>query len=89
MSAINLSPEAVELVNRLCDPGNMEEQIVVLEAAEDQLQEMAFEENDGVKSHILYDVAFQLKSLKKSFVELKKELEYEGRREKDDAPEGA
>lgn len=89
MSAINLSPEAVELVNQLCDPGNLEEQIVVLETAEDQLQEMAFEENDGVKSHILYDVAFQLKSLKKSFVELKKELEYERRREEDGAPEGA
>ena len=89
MSFVNASPKAVELVNRLCDPGNLEEQIVVLEAAEDQLQEMAFEENDGVKSHILYDVAFQLKSLKKSFVELKRELEYEGRREEDDAPEGA
>ena len=83
MSFVNASPKAVELVNQLCDPGNLEEQIVVLEAAEDQLQEMAFEEEDGVKSHILYDVAFQLKSLKKSFVELKKELEYEERREEE------
>ena len=89
MSFVNASPKAVELVNRLCDPGNLEEQIMVLETAEDQLQEVAFEDSDNVKSHVLYDVAFQIKSLKKTFVELKKELEYERRREEDDAPEGA
>jgi len=89
MSFVNASPKAVELVNQLCDPGNLEEQIVVLEAAEDQLQEVAFEDSDNVKSHVLYDVAFQIKSLKKTFVELKKELEYERRRKEDDAPEGA
>jgi len=89
MSFVNASPKAVELVNQLCDPGNLEEQITVLEAAEDQLQEVAFEDSDNVKSHVLYDVAYQLKSLKKTFVELKKELEYERRRKEDDAPEGA
>lgn len=89
MSFVNASPKAVELVNQLCDPGNLEEQIMVLETAEDQLQEVAFEDSDNVKSHVLYDVAYQLKSLKKTFVELKKELEYERRRKEDDAPEGA
>lgn len=89
MSFVNASPKAVELVNRLCDPGYLDEQIKVLETAEDQLQEVAFEEGEGVKSHILYDVAYQLKTLKKTFVELKNELEYERRREEDDAPEGA
>lgn len=87
MSFVNASPKAVELVNRLCDPGNLEEQIVVLETAEDQLQSMAFEENDGTKSHILYDVAFQIKMLRKSFVELKIELEYGKRREEDHSSE--
>lgn len=89
MSFVNASPKAVELVNQLCDPSNLEEQIMVLETAEDQLQEVAFEDSDNVKSHVLYDVAFQIKSLKKTFVELKKELEYERRRKEDDAPEGA
>ena len=32
MSAINLSPEAVELVNQLCDPDNLADKITVLDA---------------------------------------------------------
>ena len=35
MSIINLSPEAVELVNQLCDPDNLEDKITVLDIAEE------------------------------------------------------
>ena len=73
MSAINLSPEAVELVNRLCDPENLEDKITVLDIAEEQLQKLAYDEvdSDNQVNLNLYTVAYQVKMYKKDLLKLK------------------
>jgi len=82
MSAINLSPEAVELVNQLCDPDNLEDKITVLDIAEEQLQKLAFDEvdSDNQVNLNLYTVAYQVKMYKKDLLKLKKLLN-DGNRE--------
>lgn len=54
MSIINLKPEAVELLNQLCDPGNIEDTVMVLDSAEQQLQELAFGETNPVNGNTLF-----------------------------------
>lgn len=73
MSAINLSPEAVELVNQLCDPDNLEDKITVLDIAEEQLQKLAYDEvdSDNQVNLNLYTVAYQVKMYKKDLLKLK------------------
>jgi hypothetical protein len=82
MSIINLSPEAVELVNQLCDPDNLEDKITVLDIAEEQLQKLAFDEvdSDNQVNLNLYTVAYQVKMYKKDLLKLKKLLN-DGNRE--------
>lgn len=73
MSAINLSPKAVEMVNELCEPSHLEDTIVILESAEDSLQKQAYDyDNDAIG---LYTVAYQLKLFKNELKELKRILE--------------
>lgn len=76
MSIINLSPEAVELVNQLCDPENLEDKITVLDIAEEQLQKLAYDEvdSDNQVNLNLYTVAYQVKMYKKDLLKLKKLL---------------
>ena len=76
MSIINLSPEAVELVNQLCDPDNLEDKIIVLDIAEEQLQKLAYDEvdSDNQVNLNLYTVAYQVKMYKKDLLKLKKLL---------------
>lgn len=73
MSIINLSSEAVELVNQLCDPENLEDKITVLDIAEEQLQKLAFDEvdSDDQVNLNLYTVAYQVKMYKKELTKLK------------------
>ena len=73
MSIINLSPEAVELVNQLCDPENLEDKITVLDIAEEQLQKLAYDEvdSDNQVNLNLYTVAYQVKMYKKDLLKLK------------------
>lgn len=73
MSAINLSPEAVELLNQLCEPDNLEETITVLESAENSLQKQAYDYGNEAIS--LYTVAYQLKLFKNELKTLKRILE--------------
>ena len=82
MSIINLSPEAVELVNQLCDPDNLEDKITVLDIAEEQLQKLAYDEvdSDNQVNLNLYTVAYQVKMYKKDLLRLKKLLN-DGNRE--------
>lgn len=82
MSAINLSPEAVALVNQLCDPDNLEDKITVLDIAEEQLQKLAYDEvdSDNQVNLNLYTVAYQVKMYKKELTKLKKLLN-DGNRE--------
>ena len=82
MSIINLLPEAVELVNQLCDPDNLEDKITVLDIAEEQLQKLAYDEvdSDNQVNLNLYTVAYQVKMYKKDLLKLKKLLN-DGNRE--------
>lgn len=73
MSMINLSPEALELVNQICSPSSLEDTISTLESAEDALQKQAYEnDNEAIE---LYTVAYQLKLFKNNLIKLKKLLE--------------
>lgn len=72
---INLSPEALELVNSICSPGALEEHVGNLEIAEDTLQDIAYGESDNDKSCELFSVAYNIKSLRKILIELKSLLE--------------
>ena len=83
MSIINLSSEAVELVNQLCDPDRLESKIEVLDAAEEVLQRKAYDESDGSEIIKLFTVAYEVKIYKKDLMKLKKLLE-NGKEERDD-----
>lgn len=72
---INLSPEAVELLNQLCEPENLEDNISVLDAAEEQLQQLASGERETNAGYSLYDLAYQVKSIRKDMMKLKTEIE--------------
>ena len=75
--AINLSPEALEMVNRLCNPSNLEDTIGTLNAAEEALQKQAYTENDPVEGNDLFIVAYQVKLFTKDLVKLKTLIEDE------------
>lgn len=75
MSMINLSPEALELVNELCSPSGLEDRIVTLGAAEDRLQEMAYNDNETVTCYQLYEIAYTLKKYRKDLEQLKNMIE--------------
>lgn len=72
---INLKPEALEMVNRMCAPGTLEDKITILEAAEDSLQEMACGQSEAEAGYNLYDVAYTLKRYRKELIELKNMIE--------------
>ena len=73
--AINLSPEALEMVNRLCDPDVLDDMITNLDAAEEKLQELGSSSLDTTEGYNLYDVAYTLKRYRKEFTELKRLIE--------------
>ena len=73
MSMINLSPEALELVNQICSPSSLEDTISTLESAEDSLQEQAYNYDNEALG--LYTVAYQLKLFKNNLIKLKTLLE--------------
>lgn len=75
MSIINLKPEAVELLNQLCDSDNLEAKIAVLDDAEERLQSMAYQEPDKKEAYILYDIAYTIKTYKKDLSKLKTLIE--------------
>lgn len=75
MSIINLKPEAVELLNQLCDSDNLESKIAVLDDAEERLQSMAYQETDKKEGYILYDIAYTIKTYKKDLSKLKTLIE--------------
>lgn len=76
---INLSPDALEIVNQMLDDGHLEDTILTLDGAEDGLQRHAYE-SDGPSAINLFNIAYQLKLLKKDFTKLKSIL-YNGRDE--------
>ena len=77
-NAINLTPEAVQAVNELCDASHLDGNIVHLQNAEEALQKAAYE-NDELS--YMYRFAYELKLLREEFERLEKILGYEPDRE--------
>jgi len=75
--AINLSSEALEMVNSLCNPSNLEDTIGTLNAAEEALQKQAYTENDPIEGNDLFIVAYQVKLFTKDLIKLKTLIEDE------------
>jgi len=71
----NLSPEALELVNKFCNVDTLEDHINSLEVAEDTLQELAYMEGDSDQSSNIFSVAYNIKSIRKDMIKLKNLLE--------------
>ncbi len=74
MNAINLTPEAVQAVNELCDAGSLDHIIVHLGNAEEALQKAAYEDED---LSYMYRFGYELKLMREKFENLEKILGYE------------
>lgn len=77
MTTINMTPEAVQAVNELCEPGNLDHIIVHLGNAEEALQKAAYEDEE---LSYMYRFAYDLKLIRKDFEKLEKTLGYEPER---------
>ncbi len=74
MNTINLTPEAVEGVNRLLDAGHLSAKITHLDNAEEALQRAAYE-NEGLS--YMYRFAYELKLIREELEQLENVLGYE------------
>ena len=72
--AIQLTPEAVEAINALCDEGNLESHICHLGNAEDALQRAAYDDDSF---SYMFRYAYELKQLRDEFMKLQEILGYE------------
>lgn len=77
-NTINLTPEAVEALNNLCDAGNIDSYIVHLGNAEDALQRAAYEDDE---LSYMFRFAYDLKLIRQQFENLEKILGYEPERD--------
>lgn len=75
---INLSPEALEIINEICGDDELECTIALLDNVEEQMQSQAFSEDANAETCTLYSMAYQLKTLKRKLSKLR-ELLYDGR----------
>ena len=69
MNTINLTPEAVEALNNLCDAGNLDSHIVHLGNAEEALQRAAY---DDENCSYRFRLAYELKLIREEFEKLEK-----------------
>lgn len=74
MNTINLTPEAVEALNNLCDAGNLDSHIVHLGNAEEALQRAAYDDDNF---SYMFRFAYELKLIREKFEKLEKILGYE------------
>lgn len=75
---INLTPEAMQAVNKLCEAGNIESHIVHLQNAEDALQKAAYDDDNF---SYMFRFAYELKLIRDEFMKLQEKLGYEPERE--------
>jgi len=78
MSAIILTPEAVQAINQLCDETNLGAHICHLGNAEEALQRAAYDDDSF---SYMFRYAYELKQLRDEFVKLQTILGYEPERE--------
>jgi hypothetical protein len=73
---INLSPEALEIVNEICGDEELECTIALLDNVEEQMQSLAFSEAASLETCTLYSMSYQLKTLKRKLSKLRGLLYY-------------
>ncbi len=73
-STINLTPEAVEALNNLCDAGELNSIIVKLGNAEEALKNSAYDDDDRWE---LFRFARDLELIRRDFENLEKIFGYE------------
>ena len=73
-SAIKLTPEAVKVINALCDEGSLASHICHLGNAEDALQRAAYDDDAFT---YMFRFAYELKQLRNEFEKLQEVLGYE------------
>lgn len=78
MNAIQLTPEAVQAVNTLCDADNLASHICHLGNAEEALQRAAYDDDSF---SYMFRFAYELKQLRNEFVKLQEVLGYEHEQE--------
>ena len=74
MKLTNLTPEVLEILNRQCDPGELECRIHLIEDTEEQLEELAYQHSlEGQKEEALklYDISHNLKDFKKDITKIR------------------
>ena len=78
MNAINMTPEAVQAVNQLCDATHLDGNIVRLQNAEEALQRAAYEDES---LSYMYRFAYELKLMRQEFEALERLFGYEPQRD--------
>lgn len=74
MKLTNLTPEVLEILNRQCDPDELECRIHLMEDTEEQLEELAYQHSlEGQKEEALklYDISHNLKDFKKDITKIR------------------
>ena len=79
---INVSHEALGLINEITGPSYIEDELLVLDAAEEKLSRLAYDtaygaDDDAHESNNLYTMAFQLRLYAKDLRKLVKLLKDE------------
>ena len=72
---INAIPEALELINEIADPSNIEDTLATLDAAEEKLSELAYEASEPAEGNNLFVIAYQVRLFSKKLSKLKNLLE--------------
>ena len=73
-NTIQLTPEAVQAVNELCNASSIDGKIVHLQNAEEALQKAAYEDDD---LSYMFRFAYELKLMREEFEKLERILGYE------------
>ena len=73
-NTIQLTPEAVQAVNELCNASSIDGKIVHLQNAEEALQKAAYEDDD---LFYMFRFAYELKLMREEFEKLERILGYE------------
>ncbi len=74
MKLTNLTPEVLEILNRQCDPDELECRIHLMEDTEEQLEELAYQhsmENRPKEALKLYNISHSLKDFKKDITKIR------------------
>lgn len=74
MKLTNLTPEVLEILNRQCDPDELECRINLMDEAQEQLEELAYQhsmESRDKEALKLYNISHYLKEYKKDLTKLR------------------